>query len=35
MKVFSAKFGAWRPSAWQKQATRESFLRKNRIFTNS
>ena len=31
---FSAKFGAWRPLAWQKQAIRESFLRKDRIFTN-
>ena len=35
VKVFSAKFGAWRPSAWQKRAICESFLRENHIFTNS
>ena len=34
-KVFSVKFGAWRPSAQQKRAIRESFLHENRIFTNS
>ena len=33
-KVFSVKFGVWRPLAWQKRAIRESFLRKDRIFTN-
>ena len=33
-KVFSVKFGAWRPLAWQKRAIRESFLCKDRIFTN-
>ena len=33
-KVFSVKFGAWRPLAWQKRAIRESFLHKDRIFTN-
>ena len=27
--------GVWRPLALQKQAIRESFLHKNRIFTNS
>ena len=32
-KVFSAKFGAWHPLAWQKRAIRVSFLRENRIFT--
>ena len=31
-KVFSAKFGAWRSLAQQKQAISESFFRKNRIF---
>ena len=31
-KVFSAKFGVWRPLALQKQAIRESFLRGNRQF---
>ena len=31
-KVFSAKFGAWRPLALQKQAIHESFLRENHIF---
>jgi len=30
-KVFSVKFGAWCPLAWQKRAIRESFLRKNHI----
>ena len=30
-KVFSAKFGVWRPLARQEQAIRESFLRENRI----
>ena len=34
-KVFSVKFGVWYPLALQKRAIRESFLRKNRIFTNS
>ena len=34
-KLFSAKFGAWRPLALQKQAIRKSFLRENCIFTNS
>ena len=34
-KLFSAKFGAWRPSALQKRAIRESFLCENRIFTHS
>ena len=34
-KVFSAKFGVWRPLARQKQAICESFLHENRIFTNS
>jgi len=34
-KVFSTKFGAWHPLAWQKWAIRESFLRENRLFTNS
>ena len=31
-KVFSAKFGARRPLARQKQAIRESFLSENRLF---
>ena len=34
-KVFSAKFGVWRPLALQKRAIRESFLHENCIFTNS
>ena len=34
-KVFSVKFGPWRPLALQKRAICESFLRENRIFTNS
>ena len=33
--LFSAKFGGWRPLALQNRAIRESFLRENRIFTNS
>ena len=33
-KVFSVKFGVWRPLALQKRAIRESFLCENRIFTN-
>ena len=31
-KVFSMKFGAWRPLARQKRAIHESFLRENHIF---
>ena len=34
-KVFFVKFGAWRPLAWQKRAIRKSFVRENRLFTNS
>ena len=34
-KLLSAKFGVWRPLVWQKRAIRESFLRENRLFTNS
>ena len=34
-KVFSAKFGVWRHLALQKWAIHKSFLRENRIFTNS
>ena len=34
-KFFSANFGKWRPLARQKCAIPESFLRENRIFTNS
>ena len=34
-KVFSAKFGVWCPFTLQKRAIHESFLHKNRIFTNS
>ena len=33
-KVFSAKFWAWHPLAWQKRAIWESFLRENRVLTN-
>ena len=31
-KVFSVKFGVWRPLALQKRAIRESFLHGNRQF---
>ena len=34
-KVFSTKFGTWRPLALQKRAIRETFLHKNHISTNS
>ena len=34
-KVFSAKFGAWHPLAWQKWAIHESFLCEIIFFTNS
>ena len=32
VKVFSAKFGAWRPLAWQKEAIRKGFVYENCIF---
>ena len=35
MKVFSAKFGAWRSLVWQKRAIRNSFLWENHIVHQS